>query len=58
MAIKLGGKGRPCAEEEAEKRTRQSKVSGPDRRVTLGRVQPALEGNEGPTETQKSLEAT
>lgn len=50
--------GMPGAEEEAEKRTRQSKVSGPDRRVTLGRVQPALEGNEGPTETQKSLEAT
>ena len=48
--------GLPGAEEEAEKRTRQSKVSGPAGRVTLGRVQPALEGNEGPTKTQKSPE--
>ena len=50
--------GLPGAEEEAEKRTRQSKVSGPAGRVTFGRVQPALEGNEGPTKTQKSPEAT
>lgn len=50
--------GLPGAEEEAEKRARQNKVSGPAGRVTLGRVQPALEGNEGPTKTQKSPEAT
>ena len=34
----------------------QSKVSGPQGRASLGRVQPAFERNEGPTKTQRSPE--
>lgn len=49
--------GKAClVQRKRQRRGPDRAVSGPAGRVTLGRVQPALEGNEGPTKTQKSPE--